>query len=79
MSALHFQIFSTLAGFIGTALMFHYSYVLKPYEGAAFAEADTNDKNAKIRKENMRIQKMQKLGIALLFLSFLSQGVSYFF
>lgn len=79
MIALHFQIFSTLAGFIGTVLMFRYSYVLKPYEGAAFAESDTNEKNGRIRRENIRIQKMQKLGIALLSLSFISQGISYFF
>lgn len=58
--------------------MFFNAHVLKPFEGAAFAENDTPERNNKIRADNKRIIIMQRFGMGLLSLSFVFQGVALY-
>ncbi|HBZ2154131.1 TPA: hypothetical protein MHK45_01830 [Klebsiella pneumoniae] len=74
--SLALQIFSTILGFVGTLIMFHYGYNLIPYEGMTFGGKHTAENNKKIRRKNSRIKTMQKVGMGLLTISFALQGLS---
>lgn len=78
MTQQHLQIASAVIGFIGTLIMFCNGYNLKPYSGATFGGPLTDEINKKTRRENKRIAIMQKLGMALLAISFFLQMVSFF-
>ena len=68
-----FQFISAVLGFTGTALLFFFSYMLHPYEGATWGNSETAARNDATRKKNARNLKLQKLGFGLLCLSFLLQ------
>ncbi|CNF22267.1 hypothetical protein ACLMPM_22860 [Yersinia enterocolitica] len=56
--------------------MFYYSHSLIPLEGSDFVSTEEINENDKIIRANKRIKIMQKIGIALLSASFITQGVS---
>lgn len=77
MYSVHFQIASSVIGFTGTIIMFFNSYSLKPTEGAVWGGPEIDKHNKKIDKENRKMVIMQKIGLGLLTLSFLCQGISF--
>lgn len=77
MNSLHLQIVSSVIGFVGTLIMFFNGYNLKPTEGAVWGGPEVDEHNKKIDRENKRIIIMQRLGMGLLTLSFLCQGMSF--
>jgi hypothetical protein len=69
---------SAAFGAIGTAVLFRYSYTFQPKEGGVFGSNALTEFNNRIDTENRCRGKWQKVGLALLCLSFLIQAVGVF-
>ena len=69
---------SALFGIAGTALLFFYSYTIEPTDGAVFGSAEVDASNAAINAANAHRTRMQRIGFALLCISFVAQGVGAF-
>ena len=73
------QLASAVIGFAGTAMLFAFTHAERPYEGATWANDQTNARNDEIRRKNARDLRLQKLGFGLLCMSFGLQLGAIFF
>ncbi|MFM0726218.1 hypothetical protein PQQ53_21350 [Paraburkholderia strydomiana] len=72
------NLLSAANGAVGTIVLFVGSYAIQPLEGAVFNSPQVEKYNARIKcKNNARIVT-QRVGLALLCLSFLFQAVAVF-
>jgi hypothetical protein len=69
---------SAILGAAGTAFLFFGSYTLQPFEGAPFGGPQINKANAEIAAKNKLRILRQRIGLALLSLSFVAQAGSVF-
>ena len=69
---------SALLGIIGTGLLFFFSYTLAPDDGAVFGSQEVNAANEIVRLQNLRRTLMQRIGFALLCISFMAQAIEVF-
>jgi hypothetical protein len=65
-------------GAAGTAVLFNWSWALEPYEAARWAGEGTAARLKAVTTRNEARKRWQRLGLALLFLSFLAQIVGVF-
>ena len=76
MNPVIFNALAILFGLSGSLIMFLNGHVTKPHPWGIMAPSDWKEISAKIDKDNMRIMKMQRLGMPFLFISFSLQGVA---
>jgi hypothetical protein len=67
---------SPILGTIGTAMMFFGSYTLQPLESGPFENNAVTECNNRIKVKNRRHHWWQRVGIALLCLSFVVQIIA---
>ncbi len=67
------QFASAAFGCLGTVLLFSFSYSLEPFEGGVFGSDSINAHNERVRVKNLTKLRVQKIGFAILCLSFLAQ------
>jgi hypothetical protein len=72
------DLISALLGAAGTAILFNWSWALEPYERARWAGEGTAARLKAVTARNEARKRWQRLGLALLFLSFLAQIVGAF-
>jgi hypothetical protein len=65
-------------GFAGTVFLFLGTYGFEPREGAVFGGPTVDEGNKKVNARNARRRLNQRIGLGLLCLSFLLQGVTAF-
>ncbi len=62
-------------GALGTGILFQYSYTMQPQIGSPFGGPILDAHNNNIRAKNATRIRWQKVGLGLLFLSFIVQAV----
>jgi hypothetical protein len=67
---------SASLGAIGTIVLFFNSYAFEPLQGGVFASDAITECNNRIRAENRRRLKWQRIGIGILCLSFIVQDAA---
>lgn len=67
---------SAIFGMTGTIILFFSSYALEPFQGGVFGSKEVYDWNDRVRSRNRRRKIIQKMGLALLCLSFVVQFVA---
>jgi|GEM_PF-1501340 hypothetical protein len=72
------QLASVVFGFIGTLAIFLFSYSLIPYQGGVFGSEKINKHNNLVKKKNCLYLVIQKIGMGMLSISFLLQGIALF-
>lgn len=72
------QFTSVVFGFVGTLIMFFFGYNLIPYEGGVFGSDEITAYNDSVKKKNRLYLVMQKIGMGMLSMSFLLQGLALF-
>ena len=70
---------AAFVGALGTALLFFGTYGFEPKEGAVWGGPTVDEWNKKVTSRNSRRRTMQRVGLSLLCMSFLLQGLSSIF
>lgn len=69
---------SAIFGSAGTVSLFFGSFAFQPLEGSVWGSPEMIERNAGIKAKNRRRLFLQRLGLALILMSFTVQGVSAF-
>lgn len=77
-AAQYVALLSASFGAVGTGFLYHGTYGFEPYKGAVYGGLEVQQINADIEAKNRSRKRSQRIGIALLFLSFILQAVTVF-
>lgn len=72
------NLLSAILGAIGTLILFANSYALQPLEGAVWGGDEVTAENDRIKAQNLKRLKMQRVGLVFVCLAFCSQAASVF-